>query len=132
MAALLSLIMWLPAEAPPAPAAAAAAAAAAPRDVSCELERCDEGDSSRSGMWLRLRFSTTDWGRTLRATERRFVGKCGVACDEGQGIHLAIFLKGNIYIQFEVMFIHEFVMCEMMRAGGGGAGSGSDQVFDFW
>lgn len=37
------------------------------------------GVSSRSGMWPRLRFSTTDCGRTLCANERRFGWKCGVA-----------------------------------------------------
>lgn len=38
------------------------------------------GESNRSGMWPRLRFSTTDWGRTLWANERRFGWRCGVAC----------------------------------------------------
>ena len=45
----------------------------------CDVERCEEGDSRRSGMWPKLRFSTTDWGRTLRAIDRRLLWKCGVA-----------------------------------------------------
>lgn len=44
-----------------------------------ELRR-DDGDSSRSGIWLRLRFSTTDCGRILWANERLFDGSSGVAC----------------------------------------------------
>jgi hypothetical protein len=50
-------------------------------DESWEL-RC-EGDSNRSGMWDKLKFSmpspTTDWGRTLRATDRRLFWWVGVA-----------------------------------------------------
>lgn len=37
------------------------------------------GVSNRSGIWPRLRFSTTDCGRTLCANDRRFGWKCGVA-----------------------------------------------------
>lgn len=50
---------------------------------SCEPDELlrEFGDSRRSGMWLRLRFSTTDCGRTLWANERRFGCKCGVACE---------------------------------------------------
>lgn len=74
IAALLSLTKATP------PAVAVAATPPAPRADNCELEeRCDEGDSSKSGMWLRLRFSTTDCGRTRRGTERRLLAKCGVA-----------------------------------------------------
>lgn len=52
-----------------------------PLSLCCEpVELLREfGVSNKSGMCPTLRFSTTDWGRTLCANERRFGWKCGVA-----------------------------------------------------